>query len=325
MRLPTSTVVMALLACIPFGLAIRDTLREPAPPDVDQHDGDEDGDGAVQLAKDEAEQAEREAAREVAEQQAQAARKTALSDLLGAEPATLGAVLGAIQLGERDHQVMQRVLDRFAAERSAKAYAVAFHGADELRGVEITPSGDDRDAACTDLQARLTEVWGEGQYDAGIEGTHWANAARGQRATLIEAGTCTVTIEKFVPVASYLSKAATSTIPLWAIGSPAKKLADSLPGAEHADDTLSWETAGVGAGLGTTKLMARVGGGKVTSIAAYTEMAPATSDAVTEQLRTLYGEPTDDHGRLVWSKQPSITLDLTTTATTAIFVGDPKE
>jgi len=314
--------VMALLACVPFGLAIRDTLRAPARPDV-AHDDDD------QLAKEEAAQAEleteREAARQAAEQQAQAARKAALSELLGAEPATLGAALDGLRLGERDRQVMDQVLARFEATRTMRDYAVAFRGVDELRGIDITPSGDDRDAACTDLQDRLTEVWGEGQYDAGIEGTHWANAARGQRATLTDAGTCTVTIENFVPVASYVSKASTSTIPLWAIGSPAKKLADRLPGAAHDGDTLTWETAGVGAGLGTTKLMARVAGGKVTSIAAYTETTPATSDALAEQLRTLYGEPADDGGRLVWARKPSITLDLTTTATTAILVGDTKE
>ena len=321
MRLPTSTVVMALLASVPFGLAIRDTLRAKPTPEVDQYPGDEDGDGAAQAEL----ETEREAAREAAEQQAQAARKAALSELLGAEPATLGPAFGAIQLGERDHAVMDRVLARVDAAPTLYGYAVAFRGADQLRGIEIKPSGGDLDAACEDLQARLSEVWGDGQYDAGVEGTHWANAARGQRATLSDAGTCTVTIETFVPVDSYLSKAATSTIPLWAIGSPAKKLIDSVPGAEHADDTLTWETAGVGVGLGTTRLTARIVRGKVTSIAASTETSPATSDALTEQLRTLYGDPHDDDGRLVWSKKPAITLDLTTTTTTAIFVGDTKE
>lgn len=303
MRISASTIVMAGLVCVPFGLAIRDTIRGPAAPAFDRGDDDDDSaESPDELARYEAEEAERAAARHAQEERDEQARKAALSELLGAEPATLGGAFGKLHLGEPNQLVIEQASQRFQRDEPTRGYIVQLVGEHGLDAIQIWPDSGDSGAGCTDLDARLTEVWGVYEYDEHESSRVWLNRALGQRAVFVRNGMCAVTIEPYVDAARFVSKTRDSIVPLDAIGRPLAALQARYPFGNLEGDALTWTSPGIGVGAGKTTLTALTTSGKVTSISASTQMSSATRDAVVESLRALYGVPTDDNGMLVWKK-----------------------
>src|SRR5262245_30631398 len=124
MPVSPSTIAFAIATCIPFGLAIRDTvqhrngladsLAEPAPVDAETE---------APLARMRAEQAAEDAEREAQHQH----RQLMLVDLIGREPATLGSSFENITIGMTAAELKGQlhVLDSLHAETDAALQADA--------------------------------------------------------------------------------------------------------------------------------------------------------------------------------------------------------
>src|SRR5262245_53629585 len=99
MAVSTSTIVFALITCVPFGLAIRDTVGDRG--DHRSHllassddELDPDLEDLERLEQRTRERIAREAEAEASAQAEKAAQQAQLRRLYGDEPATLGPALG---------------------------------------------------------------------------------------------------------------------------------------------------------------------------------------------------------------------------------------
>ena len=94
MPVSPSTIAFALVTCIPFGLAIRDTVEHRQPTTPDRHSDELDAENAREERL-RAEQAVRDAEREAEIEH----HKLMLIDLIGPGPAQLGRSFDGITLG----------------------------------------------------------------------------------------------------------------------------------------------------------------------------------------------------------------------------------
>src|SRR5258706_9305274 len=107
MRIPNSTIVMGLVTCVPFGLAIRDTvLHKDLSSRFDELSSyassvEREQEYETRMAREESERTEREAVNKF---KIDAARKA----LFGAEPAHLGVMFSGVALGIPTDVAMQR-------------------------------------------------------------------------------------------------------------------------------------------------------------------------------------------------------------------------
>jgi hypothetical protein len=313
MALPTSTIVMAVLTCIPFGLAIRDTVNGKVPAPRDDGDSDYAGDSddyVAEYARAEALREAEEAETERLEQQEQERLRTARRDLFGAEVATLGSGFRGISLGMPESEMRS---EAFTALEVATRVDIEPLANDKLDWIMIKPdrdaSEDESSELCDKLGRDLQEAWGRGQTED-YERRYWVNPTTGTRAWL-QPEECQLSFERFAEPKAWVTKTKTSIVPIWLVGQSIAKLREHIGTRAEFEDTESsvrWLGLGVGTGSGEARFEAFLAKGKVVAITAATSTFETTRDEVTELLTAMYGPPIDDDEGVHWKSRPVIQL-----------------
>jgi hypothetical protein len=303
MPVSPSTIAFALVTCIPFGLAIRDTVEHRQPTTPSHHADELDSEDEAREARMRAEQAVRDAAREAEIQH----HKLMLIDLIGPGPAQLGRSFDGITLGMTAAEFEQK-RDLIADLRTQTAATIRGDSEAILHALWITPHLD----SCAFVGEQLDRRWGAG-HRAGNR-TFWG---AGDTRAVFErnpSGDCELTFEERVDVARWVDKKAGSVVPLALIGKPVKALLADIAARASAEDveqdeeSIQWRDAGVGNGLGRTSLMAVIEHGKVAWLEARTDVDRDTTTAIQDRLTALYGAPAGDD-TLTWSRA-KLTLTL---------------
>ncbi|MBA3455081.1 MAG: hypothetical protein H0T42_18470 [Deltaproteobacteria bacterium] len=317
MALPTSTIVMAVLTCIPFGLAIRETVNgvpatargEYATADSSYDEEEYAADNARREAE-EAAEAELERLKEARKEERRKARQA----LYGAEVATLGSGFAGISLGMEEVDVRSQTI---TALEAATQVDVELVWNDKLDRIFIKPhrdaDADERSELCDSLETDLRDAWGRGETDD-YEGRYWVHEPAGTRAslTLDTVGPCRLDIERFAMPREWANKTKLSIVPMWLVGQRVAKLREHLgplQKLETSDESVRWLRMGVGLGSGETRLEAIVVKGKVVAITATTNTLETTRDSVIEQLSSLYGTANHEDDGVHWKSRPAIKLD----------------
>lgn len=298
----SSTIVLALITCVPFGLAIRDTVRGTYALDVPALD-DWDAPASRAPDPDRADAiAALQAKLEAEHERESEARAEIVHRLVGDEVASLGPAFAGIQLGGSSAQAEDLAVER--RMRSLRdTYDVdptLLREGDTLAGIDIRL----REPLCGELAVMLPKRWSPGDV---VDGRRvWMTG--NQRVVLESAETCTLRFERVVHVADWLSGSRTSLVPTWAIGQPAAALVDTI--GDRANVTsfeVRWTVPGIGVGTGGTTLVAQVRKGVVVSLAARVQTDPATRDAVIARVGEVTGQQ-PPAGRLAWASEPPIEL-----------------
>lgn len=303
MALPTSTIVMAVLTAVPFGLAIKDTVT--GTPTIDTR-------SEAERLDDEANERMDRAQREYAEQEGKkkAELRSAIDALIPmSKPATV-VLVEQERLEDIAHAV-------FTPADGANPMTITFP---EYRGDE---------SVCSIVSERLDEAWGTAQrtYSHNDTRKHYAEIEPQRRATFVDPDDdrrCELIIEPYVRPSEFVNKTETSIVPLWALGKPAQKLVEKLGGDAFSDATqIRWTKPGLGLGIHGTELFARVVKGKIVTITARFETSSESIGQLAEQLATEYGAP-PEADPVVWKKAK---ITLATIDDSAgeylITVGDP--
>lgn len=318
MKVPASTIVMGLVTCSLFGVAIRETVMAKDPIG---YDDEVDVGGTVGIDEVESEPAE-ETERGVQESWQSAQYGSARRDLLGAEVASLGTSFGRIALGTPTGSIesLQRAMD---AAQTASHSRISVEGDGVVERVRISHRGygeAPRDEFCQFFTEELTLRWGTPEGDT--EDARWTNPSTKTRASLSErfdtdrGDLCELVLERFVDPAQWIAKDAASVVPVWAVGQPVARLQQAIAprGAiewydEHAE--LAWSAPGFEHRTGATELIAYVVKGKVVAVEAGVELSSEDADLVTARVTSLYGTATtDDDIVYAWAGKPRITLSV---------------
>lgn len=309
MGVSPSTIVLGILTCIPFGLAIRDTVKGPAP-EPSFEDGDPDRiDPEFEDAKYEQERAE---ATRAYEREREAARKR--EDVIGQLFDTSAGNLSSrfkVLTGE-PYDALPEVLvegqDTLAADFGLDIRAELVDGI--LHGITIEPriDADDTHALCESMASWFDDNWGEAD-ESQVNRKIWLYTTLKRRAVFLTIGSnCKVVVERTVPIDEWITKTPESIVPVWAIGQTPAKLASTLKLATPTTgDTFEWKGPGLGASTGKTELVAYVKGGKIIGLVAHASHAYG-SGVISEHLESVFGPPSPDDAGL-WKTRPPIALD----------------
>lgn len=298
MALPTSTIVMALITAVPFGLAIKDTVTGKSAFDLPRDD--------YRAAKMELEGYSR-AQREYEEREAKKAEdlRAAIDTLI---PMTKQATLGL-----RGYALGRAVPDASSEQETLEELAHAVFDSTEapdgtLKTLTISFPQYRRDEnICLLVSQRLEDAWGSSErtYDNGVTRKHWATASTMQRVSFLDpddGGRCQLVVERVVGVPDFVNKTEASTVPLWAVGKPAAQLVAKLGDNAFSDDTqIRWTALGVGQGVGETELYARIVKGKIVTVTAAFQTSESSIGALAEHMTRELGEPTVTDP-VVWTK-----------------------
>ena len=310
MRIPPSTVVMALVTMVPFGLAIRDVAKGD-----DHRMTSDEREAAKILAESEAYERERAAelaAEAAADQAILDARTRDLPGLFGAEPASLGPAFGELRLGMASEAIDDALPPLMALTKATGIWFTPGHEGDRLTsiGFDLIGGRDDDDGRCDAVAAVLTARWG-----AAAAGDHlrvWRHPTTGMRAILADSDGCRYVVEPSVDVAAWVdARARTAIVPLSVVSQRVDKLLEILPaGGERNGDTYTWTGRGVGAGLGPTSLVALVVEDKVVALEATASVVDdAGHDALVAHLTAQLGTPTQEpDNALHWARRPGLRL-----------------
>ena len=290
MRIPTSSIVLGLVTCVPFGLAIRDSLEhkdpladlEPSdePPAVD------DAEFQAQLARDEAE-------RMAQEQQAKMKAEAARMGLFGLKPAQLGPMFLDVTLGEPMDVAMQH----YGTLQTTDANIGLDFGYANNKLSRISISLLDQ---CGTFAAKVNRAWGDS-----VNGG-WMSPEGKQRALLDPVG-CTLVFEPTLDASAWIA-----ALPIAAIGHPADTLSAKVELGDTDDSGFWWNDVGLGVGVAGTHYTAYVKNGKLLGFEATVESDPTTTGALVTALRGQRGAPkTDDTGMMTFSGKPTMELQLT--------------
>ncbi|HEY5937526.1 MAG TPA: hypothetical protein VIU61_22925 [Kofleriaceae bacterium] len=310
MPLPTFTIVMGVLTCVPFGLAIRETVKGVERPATAEE----------RMARElEAYRAEREA--RAAEWEAEEAKReterkekhaTVIKLVHGKEPATLGAAFDGAKLGgpETDAKALDDKLGQMRSLYELDLFALGDGVTFQSVFVKPTLRYDEAEEFCTTLADSLETAWGDAKFDLHNRAI-WINGPLEQRAIYDTTEGCELKIEKFAQVATWFDKSQTSIVPMWAIGQPAARLVSLLGERATADETeISWNGLGIGNGIGSTNLRAIVKNNRIVAIVASAETDAMSQDAVYQQVSKVLGkEPDLGDDSYTWKTKPPVVLE----------------
>jgi hypothetical protein len=303
MRIPTSVIVMSLVTAVPFGLAIRDTVRhhDPVPEDDDfiqAHAVDDPSEARLAEARyqAEAERAEAEAA------VARAAVERARQAVVGSTPASLGSIFDGIALGEPTERFSLELARRATDPTASAGNLHVDFDVDAVRvaAIHVSLLGD-----CDSFVDTLRRAWGD-TPDATPD--IWLTADGTQRASL-DTDTCELVFERHVSTLAWVD-----ALPLDAIGWSAKKLATAAgPAAEVDDQQIQWSTPGVGLGRGRTDLTAYLLEGKVAAIRAAFQTDQESANAIRDRLAIrFHAKPSHDDpdsNAYVWKRKVPVSFE----------------
>jgi hypothetical protein len=295
MRIPASAIVMTLVVAVPFGFAVRDTLKGNDAQTREQREQ-----AAMRADEDKLH------AEEVAEQQAQYEREKKLTaergetfaTLIGKQPATLGERFGGTQVGMKAPDDFEDQLGRVDEVLDVTNHGLQLRGDGGVASVSFTFG----DTHCDQIRDIVKAAWGPATADDEI----WIDLAHHRRASL-GGLLCVLHFDQIAEDPAW-AKAALPKL-LGKTPAQAAKLLGT-PTVPIDEPTLSWFLPGPPSGRDSTELSAEVSDGKIVSTraaATVTETeALALVDAVTKQL----GKPGTkaDYGNVwTWDK-PSVTV-----------------
>ncbi|HEU0035658.1 MAG TPA: hypothetical protein VFQ53_33835 [Kofleriaceae bacterium] len=330
MALPRTTLVFAIATCIPFGLAIRDSVRDrPAPrhhrsagllglfeQGEPQRDDDAENDDAAQALREFADrQAELAATRDA---ELRARDRVAIDALVGRGPAALGPLFGGIHLGDST-TVIDPLRAAFATyQRDSHIKIQPLLDGETLQAIVI----DVLPRSCEPMAAVLVERWGPA-LRAG-ERSLWIDERTRQRASYEETIGCTLRLERIASIPSWIGATRDALVPVWAIGNPVDTLVATIGDrARVSNHDVQWTVPGIGFGTGETQLRAEVRGGKVASVSVTVEADMTTQDQVIGELTRLRGHAPAGEP-LAWPGEPRIVVERTA-STLFLTIGNPPE
>ena len=293
MRIPASAIVMTLVVAVPFGFAVRDTLKGNDA--QSKQDREEAAMRAEEAKLHEQELAEQQAQYE-REKKADADRKQTFATVLGKQPATLGDRFGASQVGAKAADDFDDQLGHVDAVLEVTDHGLQLRGDGSIASVSFTFG----DTHCDEIREVVTAAWGAAPDDIWIDRVHHRRASLGGLL-------CVLHFDQIVDDAAW----AKAALPKLLGKSPAQaaKLLGT-PTVPLDEPTLSWFLPGPPSGRDSTELSADVSDDKIVgtrAVATVTETeALALVDAITKHL----GKPgtKEDYGNVwTWDK-PSVTV-----------------
>ncbi len=324
MRIPPSVFVMSVVTAVPFGLGIRDTLKQKAV-SADEYGSDLDFGSRDRAARDRAyAEYEAEARREAADREAKSvARIAQLDQLFGDKPAQMGSLFDGIVLGagagtfQPDH-VRQRI------ERTTRDgfITVQFDAdAKTLNAVDAVVNSDyDTSGACDKLDDKLVAKWGTTTNRA------WLDPATHQRATF-DSDSCRLRFERYLDPADWVAQ-----LPLTALGMSAETFGQQTLGGNYEEDGehMFWTAPGVGYGKSATRFEAFVKNGKIVGFQAASQTdfdsTLAIRDAISTKLKAQPKTASDDSydsrfSIYEWKKRVPVSLETSGSDRFTVLVG----
>ncbi|MBA3460450.1 MAG: hypothetical protein H0T46_10845 [Deltaproteobacteria bacterium] len=339
MAIPKSTFVMGAVTLGLFGFAAYKTMGEKHEPkdrseyadEEDSYEGDEESEEAYEAyrkereERDERERAEEEAARKL--------KLKAVRDLYGTEAATPGTLFAGLPVGAAANTPVDDFIQRrekFQDDTDSTITTGSGIGADTFDRFEIRPGAtgdsDDREALCEELASGLRSAWGGGELVTGsADVTVWLNPVQKLRATFANEYRCELAFERYVTPEQWITKDASSVVPLSLIGQSASKVEAVAKMPVEDNGEVSWAGPGLGVGTKPTTFNATLAGGKVTKLTVYTTASVETREALEAQLQKLFGKPaTSDEStgstKTTWSR-PKLALDYSDTEEVVLTLG----
>ena len=332
LALSRSTIILVVATCIPFGLAIRDTVtgkyRVATERDIQNYlhaDSEDEGDGeedyreiAERRALEDVENRRAIAEYEVREETERVERGHRIKSLYSAEVAIPGAKFEAIHLGEpagKSEVASTADVELMLRDDGVTTYALWLR-------LQHRDDGD-----CAILERGLREAWGEPR--SLNNRSIWLNQPALHRA-IFSSESCELSFERIVPVESWLGKSAAFPVSLSVIGKPAKQLLESLgslTGDTIADDQITWTVRGIGFGRNPAQVVADVRNGRVATMFVNLETDVDTQEQLSDQISKLVGKepeiPADRPTVSVWKTTPQIELDQGTVQMSLTIGGRP--
>jgi hypothetical protein len=313
MRIPTSVIVMSLVTALPFGLAIRDTLREKKQgidtgwTSYTPYSGD-----SPRRDRETYEEYMREREREElarAEQRQQ--RLAALDQIYGSSAASMGRLFDGIALGASpDSFQPEATRERIERVRRDGLIDVSFDvDTRAVSSLTVTVDGSDYDPTtgevldtCATLREKLIAAWGPST------GGVWLAPTTHYRARF-ESAPCALTFERYVDIENWLAAVTPNLIGSKA--APAIEL--NAAKLEENESYAAWHMPGIGAGRTDTWVGITIGKGKITSIEARTTTDFDTGVQIRERLTELLNvKPTEDGetGDWMWKRPGKLPVRL---------------
>jgi hypothetical protein len=291
MRVPTSAIVMTLIVAVPFGFAIRDSLKGN---DAQAHLDQEEEEMRVAEAKERDQAAAEQQAQYEREKQEKAEREKLYKQLIGADKATLGTMFDGAAVGAEPPAGFEDKLSEAVAklDNTGENYGLQLHGDGRIASVSF-PIGE---AHCDEMKPVLAAAWGEAPDDI------WIDLAHKRRASL-SGLLCVLHFDQIVDDATWVKNAMPKLV-----GKTPQQAAKLLgaPTVPLDEPTLSWYLPGPPNGHDSTELSADVDEGKIVAITSSVTVTDEQARALIEQVgKQLHAPPVkDEYGDIFnWEKQ----------------------
>jgi hypothetical protein len=296
MRIPPSAIVMTLVVAVPFGFAVRDTLKGN---DAQTEQEREEAEMRAAEAKLEANQAAEEQAQYEREKKLNAEREQTFATVIGKEPATLGDRFGGAQVGAKAADDLDQLLGAIDAVLDVTNHGLQLRGDGTIASVSFTFG----DTHCDRMREIIQAAWGP----ATIADEIWIDRAHHRRASL-GGLLCVLHFDQIVEDAAWAKTALPKLI--GKTPAQAQKLLGT-PTVPLDEPTLSWFLAGPPRGRDSTELSAEVDNGKIVSTRVVATVTPEESISIVDALTKQIGKPgtKEDYGNVwTWDK-PSVTVE----------------
>lgn len=296
MRIPPSAIVMTLVVGVPFGLAVRDTLKGN---DAQTQQEREEAEMRADEAKLQANQAAEEQAQYEREKKLNAEREQTFATVIGKEPATLGERFGGAQVGAKASDDLDQLLGTMDTVLDVTNHGLQLRGDGTIASVSFTFG----DTHCEKMRQIVQAAWGP----ATVAGEIWIDRVHHRRASL-GGLLCVLHFDQIVEDTAW-AKAALPKL----IGKDPAQAQKQLgtPTVPLDEPTLSWFLAGPPGGRDSTELSAEVDDGKIVSTRVVATVTPEESVSIVDALAKQIGKPGTkvDYGNVwTWDK-PSVTVE----------------
>lgn len=293
-----SLIVMPVLVCVPFGLAIRATTNRVTPEE--------------QAAGLRVRMQIREAADESRAIAIRAEAIASLHQIYGAKPAQLGELFEGLALGMPRSAVDET---RLLAYRYEPMTIAAVSEYDVVARIEISPHGDDD--LCHELHVQLAAAWGKPLHD------HWLDPATHQRASRGE-HPC-VTFAKYTPLAEWIGDHKPEWLAL--VGTSVAKLRQQElvdQADQFDDDSLVWVRPGLEGSDDPLRFTARVARGTIVGVSVDVRADDDTVTAVFDRLEHALGKAEEVDGVSTFPGAPVVRFQRLDREHAEIRIGKPE-
>jgi hypothetical protein len=291
MRIPPSAIVMTLVIAVPFGFAIRDSLKGN---DAQSKKEQAEKEVAAEQASLLAEQKDREAKEYEAQKLVDAKRKQTLASLIGATRGSLGDRFKGTQVGMALSAEFETSLNGIDGleDRDGEKPGLQLRGNGDIAAVSFT-IGDEH---CGEMRQALVAAWGEGTDDVWVDSEHARRASLGGLL-------CILHFDQIVDDKTW-TKAALPNLIGKTPAQAQKLLGPSTATTDGEDGDLSWYLPGATSGRESTELVASVIDGKITStVASTTASGPQAQALIAALSKQLGAQPiTDETNNYMWEK-----------------------